>query len=207
MAFHAPSLGRSFPLFYASGLLPFLAYLNLSNRLAGTLRANKQLLFYPRVSFADALIARFVLNGLTELVIAVLAVRLICTVLSAEVLVRWPELALGVAMVLALAAGIGVLNCFLLSVLPVWERAWSVLNKPLFFLSCVVFIYDQIPEPYRDWLWWNPLVHVVGQVRAGLYATYPAAYVSPGYVFGLSGVALMLGLVFLLRYHRDILNT
>jgi ABC-type polysaccharide/polyol phosphate export systems, permease component len=136
----------------------------------------------------------------------VLAVRLICTVLSAEVLVRWPELALGVAMVLALAAGIGVLNCFLLSVLPVWERAWSVLNKPLFFLSCVVFIYDQIPEPYRGWLWWNPLVHAVGQVRAGLYATYPADYVSHGYVFGLSGGALMLGLVFLSRYHRDILN-
>ena len=63
-----------------------------------------------------------------------------------------------------------------------------------------------MPQPYRDWLAWNPLVHVVGAVRSGFYARYDAHYVDPVYVFAFSGIALSTGLVFLYRYHRDILH-
>jgi capsular polysaccharide transport system permease protein len=55
-------------------------------------------------------------------------------------------------------------------------------------------------------LWFNPLVHVVGQMRRGFYPTYEGAYVSPGYVLGLSAVCLLAGLLLLGRYHRDLVN-
>ena len=49
-------------------------------------------------------------------------------------------------------------------------------------------------------------MHVVGAVRSGFYARYDAPYVDPVFVFGLSLLLLVTGLIFLRRYHTDILN-
>ena len=55
-------------------------------------------------------------------------------------------------------------------------------------------------------MWYNPLVHVVGQMRSGFYPYYDAPYVSPAYVFAISLICFALGLVMLRRYARDILQ-
>ena len=34
-------------------------------------------------------------------------------------------------------------------------------------------------------LWYNPLAHIIGEMRAGFYGTYQADYVSGPYVFGI----------------------
>ena len=62
-----------------------------------------------------------------------------------------------------------------------------------------------IPQPYRDYLWYNPLMHVTGLMRSGFYGTYEAEYVSVPYVTGISVLCLALGLVLLRRHHQDLL--
>ena len=42
-------------------------------------------------------------------------------------------------------------------------------------------------------------------MRSGFYARYDAAYANPIYVLSIASVTLVAGLVFLRRYHRDIL--
>ena len=75
-----------------------------------------------------------------------------------------------------------------------------------YIISCIFFTFETIPLPYRDYLWYNPLVHVIGLMRRGFYGTYDASYVSIPYVAGLSFVCMVTGLIFLRRYHRDILH-
>ena len=53
LAFRSPSLGTNFPLFYASGLLPFMAYMDVSQKVAQSIRFSRQLIFYPGVTFVD----------------------------------------------------------------------------------------------------------------------------------------------------------
>ncbi len=79
--------------------------------------------------------------------------------------------------------------------------------RPLFLVSCVFFVFDDIPQPYQDWIWWNPLVHVVGQMRRAFYHSYSGDYVSYVYVFGLSLFLFALGLALLIRYHLDLQNS
>ena len=55
-------------------------------------------------------------------------------------------------------------------------------------------------------LWYNPIMHVVGIMREGFYPGYDPLWASPLYVFGLSLVLTFFGIVFLGRYHRDIVN-
>lgn len=206
IAFTAPPVGTSFAFFYASGYLPFVAYLDIAQRVAQAIRFSRPLLFYPGVTFLDALAARFLLAAVTQLVVFAVVMALIVVLFSVDAILRWEALGLGLAMAGALGLGVGTLNCLLGEVLPSWDRVWAILTRPLFLLSAIVFQFDTVPEPWRDWLWFNPLVHVVGQMRIGLFATYDGAYVSPGYVLGLAGLSLAAGLLFLGRYHRDIVN-
>lgn len=204
--FSAPAIGTNFPLFFASGMLPFMAYMDVSQKLSVALRFSQSLLFYPGVTFLDALMARFLMAAMTQLMIIVLVIGGIIIFFDLRVILDIPAIILGIAMSFALGIGIGTLNCYLLSSFPLWERIWAILNRPLFIVSCIFFVFDTIPQPFRDWLWWNPLIHLVGQVRKGVYATYDAAYVSPLYVFTVSLLTSAIGLMLLYRHHRTITN-
>ena len=207
LALRTPPLGTSFPLFYASGLLPFGGYLAISGKLAQALRFSRPLLAFPAITYVDPILARFLLNGLTQLVVAALVFSSIILGARLDVILDYSSLITALAMVLALSFGVGVMNCFLFMRFPSWERVWSIVNRPLFFISGIFFMFEQIPEPYTSFLWFNPLIHVIGMTRKGIYATYNADYVSVFYVVGVSGALAVLGLLLLRRHYRDLLNS
>lgn len=202
----APPVGTSFALFYATGLLPFMMYTGMAGKIATALRFSQPLLFYPGVTFVDAILARFALNALTETMVFGTVLAIIVVGQGLEVILDVPAILLGLAMVMALGMGIGTVNCFLMSIFPIWERAWAILNRPLVIISCILFPLEAVPMPWRDYLWYNPIVHLIGQVRGGFYPTYDSSYVSPLYVFGLSALLTAIGLVMLTRYRSYILN-
>lgn len=206
LAFRSPSIGTNFPLFFASGLLPFMAYMDINTKIAGALRFSKQLLAYPGVTYMDTLLARLILNTLTQTMIFIIVLTAILIIYDIDVILDPMAIAMGYCMVVAISAGVGTLNCYLSGAYPAWERVWSILNRPMFFISGILFTFESVPRPYDDYLWWNPLVHIVGYVRSGIYATYDASYVSPTYVFLLAGGLLTMGLLLLRRYHRDLLS-
>ncbi len=206
VAFHAPPLGSSFALFYATGLVPFLFYNEISTKVAQSINFSRPLLAYPSVTFVDALIARFAINFLVQLAVAYL---LLFGILATQTRGAWPDLAalgLSFAMIGALGMGVGTLNCFLLTHFPMWQRVWAILNRPLFIVSCIFFTFESIPERFQAFLWWNPVVHVVGQSRRAFYPNYAGDYVSAIYIFGLSMVLTVFGLIFLRRYHRNLIE-
>ncbi len=205
-AFRAPALGTNFPLFYASGFLPFSLYGDMGNKISKALVFSRQLLFYPGVRYIDAILARFLLTLLTQLAIFLLGMGLIHLFYRLNPILDVPAIALSLAMAAALGLGIGTLNCYLKSAFPIWEHFFAILTAPLFILSTIIFTFESVPRDWRGVLWYNPLVHVVGMMRRGFYPSYDAPYVSPLYVFGVALVTLALGLVLLQRFHRDILN-
>ena len=89
--------------------------------------------------------------------------------------------------------------------MPAWERVWAIANRPLFILSSVLFLPDEVPDPYHDWLLYNPLVHVIGALRMGIYPSYDAAWVDAGFVLQVSAMTLIPALVLLRTYARDLL--
>lgn len=205
MAFDQPPLGRDFALFYASGYLPFMLYGDLAQKIGVALRFSRPLLGYPAVTWGDAIAARFVLNTLTHLVIAVLVLGGCLWLAGGPVLVMPGPLALGFGLAALLGLGIGALNAFLFEAAPIWERIWAILNRPLFILSGVLFLPDAVPRPHSGWLEWNPLVHVIAVARAGLYPTYRPDWTAPGFVLGLAALCGVAGLWALHRRARHLL--
>lgn len=203
--FRAPALGSSFALFYAGGILPFLMFLDISNKLSQTIPFSRALMAYPRVTFVDALLARFILAALTQVMVHFLILLFIVQVLDTYTVLDLGKMGVAYGMTLALSAGVGTLNAFLTTAYPLWQTIWAITTRPLFLVSCVFFIFEAVPRPYADYLWFNPLVHVVGQMRDGYFPFYHPSHVSVIYVLALSGACLIAGLLLLRRFHRDLL--
>lgn len=201
-----PALGTNLPLFIASGMLVLTMFMALSNRISQCLTFSKPLLFYPGVRYLDAIIARFLLNAITQLLVLYIVLVGIVLIYDLRLILRmeWVYLALGLSWLFAL--GVGVMNAFFIGMAPVWQQVWSIGTRPLILLSTVFYTFESVPLALRDVLWWNPLVHVVGFMRRGLYPTYDADWASWVYVAVVGASLLTLGLLFLYRFHRRILE-
>ena len=202
----APSLGSSFALFYATGLVPFTMMVSMMGRIGQSIAFSRPLLAYPSVTYMDAIIARFLLNVLTQLIVFLVVMTGVHVLLDVSTIRNYSAIAGAFGLAIFFAVGLGVLNCLLFALVPVWQKVWVILNKPMFLISTIIFTFEEIPAEYRDYLWFNPYVHVIGMMRRGFYATYDAAFVSPIYVVVVSATCLVLGLLGLARFHRDILN-
>lgn len=201
-----PSLGVSFPMFYATGMLPFIMYSELQGKIASALNFSKPLLAYPTVTFLDAILARFILGVMTKLLVSYIVVGGIMLLYETRVTLDFPRIFESFGLAALLGLGLGTLTCYLFTRFPLAQQAWGIVTKPLFLVSGVFYLYETIPDPYQSYLWYNPLVHVVGLMRVGFYPTYDASYASPVYVLSIALVSLVAGLLLLWRYHADILN-
>lgn len=206
IGFRAPPLGSDFSLFYASGFLPFVMFQMTSNKVSQAINQSRPLLGYPRVTFIDTILARFILVVLTQAVVSIVIL------VAIVVLFRPPEhLQVGTILYAYLVAaglgfGVGCLNCVLITRYVVWQSVWSVIMRPMVLVSGVIFLHEMVPQPYQDWLLWNPLVHVTGQSRKGTYPFYDADYVNLLYPIGCALVCAVLGLLILQACRRDLLE-
>lgn len=202
----APSLGTSFILFYASGYLPFHLYQTVSLYVSRAINFSLPLLFYPSVTWVDALLARFILNTLTGFMVAYILLAGLILVVDTRIVLDVMPIVWSLMLTALLGLGVGALNCALIGLFQTWDMIWSIISRPLFLASGIFFIYDDMPRFVQEFIWYNPLIHVVGILRTGLYPMYNADYASSAYVVGFSLVTLALGLLLLHRHNKDILN-
>ncbi|WP_418595906.1 ABC transporter permease [Ponticoccus sp. (in: a-proteobacteria)] len=201
-----PPLGSSFILFFATGMLPFTLYQNIALAVAGAIGFSKGLLRYPIVTWVDSMIARFTLNALTSLLITFIVLLGLLEMTQTRVIIDIGPILLALSLATGLGLGIGALNCALQGMIVPWPMIWSVITRPLFIVSGIMIMYEDLPEVAQNFVWYVPQMHIAGIMRSGFYPNYSPAYVSIPYVLGFSLAALCLGLLLLGRFHRDILN-
>ncbi|WP_386685089.1 ABC transporter permease [Loktanella sp. R86503] len=202
----APALGTSFVLFYTTGYLPFILYQSDSVFVARALSFSKPLLFYPSVTWVDAIIARFILNTLTSLMVAYILLTGVLLFTDTQIVLDLRPIVEAMALAALVGLGVGVLNCALIGLIPLWDVIWSIISRPLFLASGILFVFEDLPRFVQSILWFNPLVHVIGIMRRGIYPMYNADYASPTYVIFFALLTMVPGLLLLQRFHAKILN-
>lgn len=202
----APSIGVSFELFFATGVLPYRMFLANARNIAAAISFSRALLLYPSVTYTDAIFARFFLQVLIHSMVFVLVMAGILIIFDTRALIHLPSILLSLSMAASLGLGLGVLNAYLFPTFPIYKSIWGIVTTPLFIMSTIVYAYEDMPQIGQDFLWYNPLVHIVGIMRRGFFGIYDASWASPVYVFGLSAVLALLGFVLLGRYYRFIAN-
>lgn len=199
-----PSLGTSFVLFYATGYLPFQMYTQIQQSMAGGVSFNRALMQYPAVTPIDAVFARCVLNILTHGMVSVILLTSVVQILDLQINLDMRPILIAFGMAALLGAGIGSVNSVLFCFYPSWQRVWGIISRPLFLISGVFYLPEELPIAARNVLEWNPLMHIVAESRTGFYGAYHADFVSIPYVTGIGAGTLVVGL-YLLRQNKSAL--
>lgn len=206
LALRAPSLGDSFPLFYATGYLPYMLFHDVANKCAKSIRFSRPLLNFGAVTVIDVILARFLLNLLTHLLIFGIVLGGLIWVFDPPTTLSPFPILVAISMAGTLALGVGTINAYLFTAFPVWEQIWTVLTRPLFILSGVFFIFEDVPSSFQFLLAFNPLFHVTGEMRAGFYSIYDATYVIHAYPYAVGVALFFLGLMLLYRHKDDLIE-
>ncbi|MEZ5714815.1 MAG: ABC transporter permease [Paracoccaceae bacterium] len=206
LGFRAPPLGTNFAYFYAGGILPLLTFNDVSSKLSQTFKFSRGLLEYPRVTFADALLARLFLATLTQIMVYYVVLSTILLFTETHTSMDFGIVIEAFGLVMVFSTGVGILNGFLMTAFPLWQTIWTVATRPLMLVSCIFFLLESVPQPYQGYLWYNPLSHVTGMMRDGFYPFYNPTYPSALYVFICGALPGLVGLLLLRRYHREMLD-
>ncbi len=201
-----PRLGDSFPLYYVTGIVPFHMYSQTSSRVSGSIRFSRQLLGFPAVTIIDALFARFLLNYFINIIVFVILASGCIFLYDLRVNIELGPVIEALLMSGALALGVGTFNSVLFIMYPTYEYVWGFFSRPLTIASGVLILIDDLPDWLFHILWWNPGAHLVARMRNGFYPFYDTPWVSPLYVFMVSGILFVLGLISLQRYVYDALD-
>jgi capsular polysaccharide transport system permease protein len=201
-----PSMGTSFLLFFATGYLPYVLYSTAAGATSSAMRYSKPLLAYPAVTWLDTIIARWILNFLTSATVFCIIISGIIIITNLKIILDVKPIFLSLLMAALLGLGVGLVNCVLGGLYPVWTKLWAILTRPLLLASGVLYIYEDLPKAAQNILWWNPLLHITGMARSGFYTIYDANFVNLTYCWMIILVLILLGLVFLRANYRRVLE-
>lgn len=133
---------------------------------------NRALFIYRQVTPVDAVLVRGTSEG-TIMVMVILVLLGGGALFGLDVAPGDPLLALAQFFVLwVLGMAFGLVTSVITEMIPETGEVIGLIMMPLYFLSGVIFPLNVVPEPYRGWILWNPLVHAIEGVRLGFAPHY-----------------------------------
>ncbi|WP_201273425.1 ABC transporter permease [Sinorhizobium meliloti] len=200
----APALGTSFALFFATGYIAFQFYQAMTGYLNAAVKANKALFSYPIVTPFDAIVSRFILQLMTDTLVTILILMMIIELGGVTQPMNLGGMIEAAGAAALLGLGIGTINIVMFARFSLYEQIFGIINRPLFMISGVFFLPESLPHPFRDFLLYNPLVHVIMWFRASIYPEYRADLLDKGYVIEFALVCFVAGLLLLTTSMREI---
>lgn len=189
-----PPYGESAALWFATGIIPFMAFSYMSRFIMLGIVFNRPLLIFPIVKILDVLIAR----AIVEVLSAGAVILILCTIFfffGVDFVPARPVVAFyALCSAFLLGVGAGVINAIIAQAMPMWATGYNLFMIVLWILSGVMFVPDNLPTQLRIPLTYNPVLHSVGWFREAYYDGYGALSVDKTYVVGYGVVCLFIGL-------------
>lgn len=202
---HSPG-GMPAVLFITTGIVPFFLFRDAMNVTLLGIKSNRALLTFPQVTPLDIIIARVLLEIATSIVVFVVLL-FIWHSIGLEIQMERPFDVFAWLIVMGLlGAGVGAFFGALSPLFPSVDRLVPVLlSRPLFWMSGVFFTADHLPSNFRSLALFNPLMHVLEEIRSAFFMQFESPYVNPEYVLYSTLTALALGFLALRGLRRRIL--
>jgi capsular polysaccharide transport system permease protein len=186
--------GDSVALWFATGVVPFMAFQYMSRFIMLGIVTNRQLLSFPVVKVTDLLFARAIVEVLNAGLI-VLIVFAIFGALGIDFMPRdVVQASLALLAMMFLGVGFGVVNAIIAAAFPLWIMGSILFTVILWLGSGVAFVPDALPEAFRRPLSYLPPLHGVEWMRSAYYEGYGADILDKTYLIAFSMVTLFVGL-------------
>ena len=193
-----PAYGTSMALFLLTGIV-MLNFFQVGSTMVmqAMLGASNKLRLAPVGIYHDP-IASTIFKLITALGYTCILLVGIWYVQGTDVVPRHPLIAIEAFLWCALAClGMGLLRAYATKFLPLLDRVYATISRGMIFISGVFYVPSFMPPQIREFLYFNPVLHLIEMYRLGMYDQYPTIMYSPIFVqlFALGSVALGAGLI------------
>lgn len=183
------------------GMLAFFLFRRTAVQVTHAVDSNRPFFTYRQVKPFDPAIARAALEALLMLIISTI-ILVMAALLGHETFPADALLVMQAAFGLWLfGIGYGLIASVLMALIPEMKHVLSILMMPLYLISGVIWPLAAVPQPYRDILMLNPIVHGLDLLRLGFspyYHTVPG--LSMAYLHAWAVVSVFLGLILYRRF-------
>ncbi len=181
-------------IFMMVGMVAIQSFMASLGAVAGSIKKNKPLYAFRQVQP----IAAFVTSLFLECAIKLGAISLLSLtiyLLQIDVQFENPLLLISLyALMWTFLGSVGLLFGIITSYVPEINKIKNLFTRPMFFISCVFFSLQDVPEKYWPYLNWNPMVHFIELSRYALYPSYGHNGVSIEYAASITILILFFSL-------------
>ena len=188
--------GMDISIWFMLGFSAYFLFNRVGSQCMNAVNANQTLFAYQVVKPVDTVIVRAALESFLMTV----TIGLLCLtikILGLPIYLADPLLAITAWVGLGLLGlGYGLIFSVINELVPEIEKILRFIMLPLYFISGVLIPIISIPEPYYDWLMFNPIIHGVEYLRLAFGNGYIAPQnLSLNYLYGFSLSSIFLGLM------------
>ena len=188
--------GMEFPVFFATGVIPFLLMRNIAIRLMDAVSANQALFAYQQIKPFDTFIARVIVEFSLSTCVYILVMAGMAIWLGYDISMHDPlRWFVALATGILFSFGLGLVLCVIVEVLPDTRTFIRLVFLPVYLISGIIFPIWNLPREYLEWILWNPYLHIVSNIRSSVFEHYPYVYgISFTYPMEVGLVTLFLGM-------------
>ena len=189
-----PPIGDKFFIFYYTGIIPYHLFVHTSSSMTNAIISSGPLLQLPLVSTSDVIIARGLVEVLTDIMVAIIILVGFFVVGIGLLPHDLPALSASVIAVSLFGCGIGLINAVINAFFKSWDKIWAQLTRTLYFCSGIFYVPGMMPDWVRDILVWNPILHAVDWFRSSFFPEYEPHWLDRSYLAIVAVVSLAAGL-------------
>ncbi len=191
----SPIMGEgSLPLFFLSGLIPWLVFAHTVSKTMEGINSNKNLLTYPHVTPFDVLLSRALLELVTMVVVFAVLLLTMRYFGYYQPIESFKGMFLAIISLWMFAVGLGFINSSIKLYVPSYSQTYQAIQRPFFFVSGIFFISESLPPNLRELALLNPIMHGIEWFRSAMFTTYDSQHVDKTYLVSFVLIFLAVGL-------------
>jgi capsular polysaccharide transport system permease protein len=189
--------GTSLLLFLATGVTPYWLFLSISSGVRGSAKDIRSLRNFPLVTPLDLISSRCVFELLAAVPIyGTLFWGMWLYGITEAMPSSVDKVFSSIAVIFIFGFGFGMINAGITTFIPQWMVIFKITGRLLIITSGVHSVPEYLPEYFRKYVVWNPLMHAVEWFRSGFYMLYPTYSMDLAYLLTWTSGAFVLGLAF-----------
>lgn len=158
--------------FFTTGIVVFTVFSETSVRATNAYQANEALFFYRQVRPIDTVLSRALVElGLLSFLTLIILVPYYI-IMPNQRIDSLPGVFAAVSLTSVFSVGCGILFMLIGRLYPIIEVFIPMIMRPLWYLSGAFYSLSHIPQPYRSWLAYNPLLQAVELTRNAFNSHY-----------------------------------
>ncbi len=190
--------------FALCGYCTFIIFRSIVTRAEATLESNKPLLFHRTVTILDMVLARVLLEAISTIATLIILWAGACALGLADPPARLLTLMGAIVLLVWFSFGIAMIVC----AGTYMSKAFAKFVHPVMYIimpiSGAFFLLSWIPQPYRDYLAWSPLMQIFEMLHTGQFDTVDSQYYDLGYVATWCLATTLIGLLSLRIVRRHV---